>query len=164
MLSSIQTTNQTTRPHFAAGGQGAVKDGQIVARNIGAAGSGIDIARNSRDEWIAAGNQGELARSLGEMGVKTSPETFRSILLNDWVTVVGAATAQGTPASLNSPDSGVEVYALGENVPVRIHNQTGLANGTSVSTPLIASQAAATFKAHPDWTPHQLEQEMLYRP
>lgn len=110
---------------------------------------------------IAAGNQGPLASSLQEAGVKAGPGAFRSVLVNDYVTVVGAATAEGQLSQITSPDSGYEVLALGEGVPFSVDGQTALANGTSVATPLIASQAADTVKRHPDWGVAQIENDMF---
>lgn len=110
---------------------------------------------------VAGGNQGELSRQLRGMGVVCGPQTFHSVLVNDYVTVVGAATADGQIATLNSPNAGVEVYAQGEKVPFRFRGHVLQTDGTSVAAPLISSQAAATFKAHPEWTPAQVEQDML---
>jgi subtilase family protein len=109
---------------------------------------------------VAAGNQGALATSLQKQGVKTSPKTFRSILVNDWVTVVGGATSDGKLSHITSPDAGAEVFALGENVPFTIEGQTLSASGTSLSAPLIASFAVQLSEQHPDFGPSQLEARM----
>lgn len=110
---------------------------------------------------IAGGNQGALAAKLDELGVEAGPNAFRSVLLNDWVTVVGAATAKGEIASLNSPNAGVEVYALGENVPFSVNGQNLAANGTSVAAPLAAGRAAQLAAEHPEWGPAQIEEALL---
>lgn len=113
---------------------------------------------------IAGGNQGALANQLQSAGVVTSQDSYRSILLNDYVTVVGAATKAGERAALNSPNAGVEVYALGEGVTFKDGAQVLAANGTSVATPLIASQAAHTIRQHPQWSAAQLKQDILAGP
>lgn len=111
---------------------------------------------------VAGGNQGVLASQLQQAGVQTSPASYRSILLNDFVTVVGAATGSGAKADLNSPNAGVEVYALGEGVTFKDGEQVLAANGTSVATPLIASQAADTVRRHPEWSAAQVKQDILF--
>ena len=110
---------------------------------------------------IAGGNQGALASKLTDLGVESSPNAYRSVLLNDWVTVVGAATADGRVASLNSPNAGVEVYALGENVPFSVNGQNLAANGTSVASPLVASRAAQLAKQNPHWSAQEIEGALI---
>lgn len=112
---------------------------------------------------IAGGNQGELARQFEALGAETSPSAFRSILANDYVTVVGAATADGQPASLNSPNAQIDVYALGEKVPVQADGQVFYANGTSVATPLVAGRAAQLIKDNPEISAFQVKNELLHR-
>ena len=109
---------------------------------------------------IAGGNQGALAQSLAQQGVAVGEETFRSLLVNQWTTVVGAATAEGKLSGLNSPNGETEVYALGENVPFQIEGKTMVTNGTSVSAPLISSHIVHTLEAFPNWTPAEVEASM----
>lgn len=109
---------------------------------------------------IAAGNQGPLAASLREQGVETSENSFRSILVNDWVTVVGGATADSKVSAITSPDSGAELYALGEKVPFRLGDQVVMGNGTSLSAPLIASYAVQILDQNPGLSPDQVEARM----
>lgn len=109
---------------------------------------------------VAAGNQGVLASSLEAQGVQTSADTFRSVLVNDWVTVVGGATSDGKVSRITSPNSGAEVFALGENVPFRIDGQTLTASGTSLSAPLIASYAVLLQEQNPELGPAQIEAQM----
>ena len=49
-----------------------------------------------------------LATYLARQGVETDPGFFRSVLANDYATVVGA-TDGARPASFTSPDAGAEV-------------------------------------------------------
>jgi Subtilase family len=109
---------------------------------------------------VAAGNQGSLAATLAEQGVGLSPDAFRSILVNDWVTVVGGATKDGRLSPITSPDSGYEVFALAENVPFRVDGKVYSANGTSLSAPLIASLAVQTLEQNPEWGPSEVEAMM----
>lgn len=126
-----------------------------------------DLSKKVYDQGIvsliAGGNQGELSRQFEALGAETSPSAFRSILANDYVTVVGAATADGQPASLNSPNAQIEVYALGEGVPVMADGQVVYANGTSVATPLVAGQAAQLISENPEWSVFQVKNELLHR-
>ena len=110
---------------------------------------------------VAGGNQGIFAAKLSELGVEASPNAFRSVLLNDYVTVVGAATADGKIATLNSPNAGIEVYALGENVPFSVNGQNLAANGTSVAAPLVAGRAAQLVAQHPQWSAQEIEGALL---
>lgn len=112
---------------------------------------------------IAGGNQGSLAREFEALGATTSPSAFRSMLVNDYVTVVGAATAEGKESAINSPNASVEVYALGEKVPIQADGQAAYANGTSVATPLVAGQAVKLIKENPEWSAFQVENEMMGR-
>lgn len=125
-------------------------------------------AQSSKDAFeqglvnvIAGGNQGAFATKLSELGVETTPNAFRSVLLNNYVTVVGAATADGKIASLNSPNAGVEVYALGENVQFSVNGQNLAANGTSVAAPLVSGRAAQLVAQHPQWTAQEVEGALL---
>lgn len=112
---------------------------------------------------IAGGNQGALAREFDALGATTSPSAFRSVLVNEYVTVVGAARADGKESDVNSPNASVEVYGLGEQVPVLVQGQSALANGTSVATPLVAGQALDLLKKNPEWTAFQVENELMGR-
>lgn len=106
---------------------------------------------------VAAGNLGHFAQSLAQAGVKAAPDTYRSLLVNDFTTVVGALTDEGQPAAFNSPNAGIEVYADGVGVPWRDGTTTGNADGTSFATPQVAVAALRLTESHPDWTPFQIE-------
>ena len=112
---------------------------------------------------VAGGNQGELAREFEKLGAETSPSAFRSILVNDNVVVVGAATADGQVSAINSPNAKIDVYALGEKVPVQADGQVMYANGTSVATPLVAGKAADLVKAHPEYSAFTVKNELMNR-
>lgn len=110
---------------------------------------------------VAAGNHGGFARDLEGLGVETSPSAFRNILVCDYTTVVGANDAQGQESRLNSPHSGIEVRALGENLDWRADDgQTGVQSGTSFATPIVVGQMLRELDANPPLTPFQLENKL----
>lgn len=112
---------------------------------------------------VAAGNHGELANELAAAGVKANPGAFRNIFANEFATIVGANDAQGNPATLNSPGAGIEVYALGENLPWQAgegFNRNEVASGTSFATPIIAGQVVTMQAADPSLTPFDIESKL----
>ncbi len=110
---------------------------------------------------VAAGNHGGFARQLEQMGVEASPSAFRNILVCDYVTVVGANDAQGQESSLNSPHSGMEVRALGEDLAWKSDDgQSGVHSGTSFATPIVVGQILGELDANPQLTPFQLENKL----
>ena len=110
---------------------------------------------------VAAGNHGAFARDLEQMGVETSPSAFRNILVCDYTTVVGANDAQGKESSLNSPHSGIEVRALGEDLAWNSEDgQSGVHSGTSFATPIVAGQMLQELDSDPKLTPFQLENKL----
>ncbi|MBX3172462.1 MAG: S8 family serine peptidase [Candidatus Eremiobacteraeota bacterium] len=110
---------------------------------------------------VAAGNHGDFARQLEQMGVEASPSAFRNILVCDYVTVVGANDAQGRESSLNSPHAGVEVRALGEDIAWHSpEGESGVNSGTSFATPIVAGQVLRELDQNPRLTPFQLENKL----
>ncbi len=113
---------------------------------------------------LAAGNHGEFARELEAAGVQASPSAFRNLLVNDYVTVVGAATREGQPSTLNSPNSGIEVLELGEEFPWSVaegFDQSGMSSGTSFAAPLVAHRALQILEREPSLTPFQVEARLM---
>ena len=108
-------------------------------------------------QLVAAGNLGHFAQSLAQAGVKAAPDTYRSLLVNEYTTVVGALTDEGQPADFNSPNAGIEVYADGVGVAWSVGDKSGVADGTSFATPQVAAAALKLAEAHPDWSPFQIE-------
>lgn len=110
---------------------------------------------------VAAGNHGAFARQLEQMGVETSPSAFRNILVCDYTTVVGANDAQGRESTLNSPHSGIEVRALGEELAWHSEDgQSGVHSGTSFATPIVAGQLLRELDADAELKPFQLENKL----
>lgn len=112
---------------------------------------------------VAAGNHGDLASELEGAGVKANPGAFRNIFASEYATIVGANDAQGNPSSLNSPGAGIEVYALGENLPWQAgegFNRSETASGTSFATPIVAGQVIAMKEVNPELTPFDIESKL----
>lgn len=110
---------------------------------------------------VAAGNHGEFARELESMGVEASPSAFRNILVCDYTTIVGANDAEGRESSLNSPHSGIEVRALGENLAWNLdYGPSGVNSGTSFATPIVAGQVLRELDKDATLTPFQLENRL----
>lgn len=110
---------------------------------------------------LPAGNLGELSAQLEKAGHQLSPSGFRSILCNDFTTVVGSLDEQGQPASFNSPRSGTEVWAPGVNIEVAdAEGNKSVSQGTSLSVPLVARQVVSMLDQHPQWGSFEVEAEL----
>ena len=108
---------------------------------------------------LPAGNLGQFATQLETAGHQLSPSGFRSLLASDFTTVVGSLDALGQAADFNSPRAGTEVLAPGVDIPFQDPDggEVQLGQGTSLSVPLVAAQAADLRQQHPEWTPFQME-------
>lgn len=109
---------------------------------------------------VAAGNHGDFAGELQQMGVKASNSAFRSIFANEFVTVVGANDAKGQPSTLNSPGSAIEVYELGEDLPWQAEegfDKSGVNSGTSFAVPILAGKVLQMLEKDPSLTPFEIE-------
>ncbi|MBI3927275.1 MAG: S8 family serine peptidase [Armatimonadetes bacterium] len=106
---------------------------------------------------VPAGNLGQFAAEIEQLGASSSSSTFRSLLANEYTTVVGSTDERGQPASFNSPRAGTEVLAPGVGIVWQDGDATGTVDGTSFSVPQVAGRAAGLLRAHPGWTPFQVE-------
>jgi hypothetical protein len=138
-----------------------------------------EVCQKARDEYtkttkalydkgvtylVAAGNHGEMGQVLKSMGVQAGPASFRNILVNDYVTVVGANDPERQPSGLNSPGAAIEVHRIGEDLPWSAEegfDQNGVANGTSFATPIAAAEAVKFLEESPDAGPFAVEAHLM---
>lgn len=86
-------------------------------------------------EFVAAGNLGREAEHFRNLGVNPKDTTFRSILVQPGVFVVGALDQEGRPADFNSPAAGINIFDQG-TADLSLHSRGRVsAVGTSVATP-----------------------------
>ena len=113
---------------------------------------------------VAAGNHGDIGAALQSLGVQAGPSAFRNVLVNDYVTVVGAGDARGNPASLNSPGAAIEVYREGVDLPWSAgegFDRKGVDSGTSFATPIAAAEAVALTDRAPEMGPFDVESRLM---
>lgn len=113
---------------------------------------------------VAAGNHGEMAQVMQQLGVEPGPASFRNVLVNDYVTVVGALDPEGNPDGLNSPAAAIEVYRPGVDLPWKAgegFGQEGVASGTSFATPIAAAEAVKFLESNPQAGPFQVEAHLM---
>lgn len=113
---------------------------------------------------VAAGNHGEMGQVMQQIGVQPGPASFRNVLVNDYVTVVGANDKEGNPATLNSPASAIEVSRVGVDLPWQAgegFDQDGVASGTSFATPIAAGEAVKFLDQNPQAGPFEVEAHLM---
>lgn len=123
-----------------------------------------ELYQNGVSYLVAAGNHGEFGALLKSMGVEAGPATFRNILVNDYVTVVGATDQNGRPSVINSPAAAIEVQRVGEDLPWSAgegFDQNGVADGTSFATPIAAGEAVKFLQTNPQAGPFEVEAHLM---
>lgn len=107
---------------------------------------------------VSAGNDGEFARHLDQLGVQVDEDFHRSAFDNGHNTVVGASDGQGNPASFTTPDGGAEVAMDGVAVEATVNGEHASQNGTSFSTPLVAALTLQMLQLNPNLSDEQVEE------
>ncbi len=121
---------------------------------------------------IATGNGVHCCNAAGNSGHDTNPTTSRLIAPSDALEVIacGAVRSTGVIASFSSDgpsaDGRVKPELLARGVDTRTvssYNDTGYtgANGTSLSTPLVAGAVACLAQARPEWTVDQMRSHLF---
>ncbi len=107
---------------------------------------------------ITAGNLGRVAAKWEENGIKAPPNAYRSVLANDYATVLGATDSRGTTtvrddraAAFTSIHAGAEFAMHGVNVEVMSADpkKDEYSNGTSFSAPQATGLIADMIKINP---------------
>lgn len=107
---------------------------------------------------VAAGNHGNFARQLAELGVQIDQDFFRNDFDNGHTTVVGASNGDGTPWERTTPNAGAEVAMDGSDITATVDGETVTKSGTSFSTPQVAAVAAQILQINPSLTDEQVEE------
>jgi len=75
---------------------------------------------------------------------------------------VGASNVLDARCSFSNYGSWVDVSAPGQHIMSTLLNDSyGETQGTSFSTPIVAGVAALIFSQHPDWTPAQVQDQIM---
>lgn len=75
---------------------------------------------------------------------------------------VGASNVLDAKCSFSNYGSWVDVSAPGQHIMSTLLNDSyGETQGTSFSTPIVAGVAALIFSQHPDWTPAQVQDQIM---
>jgi subtilisin family serine protease len=122
---------------------------------------------------IATGNGVHCCTAAGNYGYDSDPETSSLIAPADALKVItcGAVDSSGNIASFSSDgptaDGRVKPEVLARGINTRTvdpYNNTDYvgANGTSLSTPLVACAVACLIQAHPDWTVEQMRTYLMH--
>ena len=113
---------------------------------------------------VASGNHGPLGEALQSIGVEAAPSTFKNVLVNDYVTVVGGTTPSGEASAVNSPHAAIEVLRRGEDLPWSAgegFDTGGVATGSSFATPIAAGEALAFLQENPGAGPFEAESHLM---
>lgn len=134
-----------------------------------------ETAEKVHDKGIAhvvtSGNLGRLASYYDKLGIEVPEDAYRSVLANEFTTVIGATASQGTAttrddkaATFTSVDAGAEFSMHGVNVEVLDDDPTKprFGNGTSFSAPQATALIHEVFQVNPKLTVSEME-DILYK-
>ena len=135
----------------------------------------LETAKKVHDAGIAhvvtAGNLGRMTTSYEKMGIDAPEGAYKSVIANEYTTVIAATASQGTnttrddkAASFTSKYAGAEFAMHGVNVEVIDDNpkRDKFSNGTSFSAPQTTALIHEIFEENPDLTVPQME-NILYK-
>lgn len=115
---------------------------------------------------VTAGNLGTVEAEYRNHGIETPEGTFRSVLANEFTTIVGATDSQGTTtfrddraAIFSSVDAGAEFSMHGVNVGVPPYEDDSkeFSSGTSYAAPQVSALVNDMLEANPKLTVADVE-------
>ncbi|MFA5505686.1 MAG: S8 family serine peptidase [Vulcanimicrobiota bacterium] len=135
----------------------------------------LETAKKAHDSGIAhvvtAGNLGKLTAHWEKNGIDAPKNAYRSVLANEYTTVIGATASQGTittrddkAATFTSVYAGTEFAMHGVNVEVLTDDPTqeAFSNGTSFAAPQATALIYEMFDTNPNLTVPEME-NILYK-
>jgi hypothetical protein len=135
----------------------------------------METAKKAHDSGIAhvvtAGNLGRLTAHWEKNGIDAPENAYKSVLANEFTTVIGATASQGTittrddkAANFTSVYAGTEFSMHGVNVEVADNNpdKSTFSNGTSFSAPQTTALIYEMFDTNPNLTVPEME-NILYK-
>ena len=135
----------------------------------------LETAKKAHDSGIAhvvtSGNLGRLTAHWEQNGIDAPQDAYRSVLANEYTTVIGATASQGTittrddkAAAFTSIYAGTEFSMHGVNVEVADDDPTKetFSNGTSFSAPQATALIYEMFEKNPNLSVPEME-NILYK-
>lgn len=120
---------------------------------------------------VTAGNLGTVAADYLNHGIEAPEGAYRSVLANEFTTIVGATDSRGTTtfrddraASFSSVDAGAEFSMHGVNVGVLPYEEDGkeFSSGTSYAAPQVSALVNDMLTANPKLSVADVE-DLLHR-
>lgn len=116
---------------------------------------------------IPSGNLGVQSRAYQIWGIDSRPDTFQSVLVSPYTTVVGSVdghrtpeVGDDTPHRGTSEFAGAEFAVNGRHLEWKVAEESGSGSGTSYAAPQVAALAAEMLSLHPEWGSDQVEAEL----